>query len=49
MRDYDCLSIRSGVLHIEGVSTVDPAETIGDVCGRDVIPDRLEHAGDPAT
>jgi len=29
MRDYDCLSVRDGVLHIEGVSTVDLAEGFG--------------------
>ncbi|MGB5566889.1 MAG: hypothetical protein WBN93_11245 [Acidimicrobiia bacterium] len=29
MRDYDCLSVRNGVLHIEGVSTVDLAEQFG--------------------
>jgi diaminopimelate decarboxylase len=29
MRDYDCLSVRDGALHIEGVSTVDLAEQFG--------------------
>ena len=29
MRDFDCLSVRDGVLHIEGVSTVDLAERFG--------------------
>jgi len=29
MRDYDCLSVRNGVLHIEGASTVDLAEQFG--------------------
>lgn len=29
MRDTDCLSVRDGVLHIEGSSTVDLAETYG--------------------
>ena len=29
MRDYDCLSVRSGVLRIESVSTVDLAEQLG--------------------
>ena len=26
MRDFDCLSVRNGVLHIEGVNTLDLAE-----------------------
>ncbi len=29
MRDFDCLSVRQGVLHIEGVSTLDLAERFG--------------------
>ena len=29
MRDFDCLSVRNGVLHIEGVSTLDLAERFG--------------------
>jgi diaminopimelate decarboxylase len=29
MRDFDCLSVRRGVLHIEGVSTLDLAERFG--------------------
>ncbi len=29
MRDFDCLSVRDGVLHIEGVSTVDLSERFG--------------------
>ncbi len=29
MRDFDCLSVRKGVLHIEGVSTLDLAERFG--------------------
>jgi diaminopimelate decarboxylase len=29
IRDYDCLSVRDGVLHIEGVNTVDLADEYG--------------------
>ena len=28
-RDVDCLSVRDGVLHVEGVSTLDLAERFG--------------------
>ena len=29
MRDFDCLSVRNGVLHVEGVSTRDLADRFG--------------------
>ncbi|MEA2011365.1 MAG: hypothetical protein U9N78_11730 [Actinomycetota bacterium] len=52
MRDFDCLSIRDDALHIlprpasvlahgDRAELIKRAETIGDVYGRDVIPERL--------